>query len=1093
MHWLDEISAHALEDEATAVGALLRDVAPIEARDKAVRARAAALIANQRAHGPGSTVEAFLQSYGLSTREGIAMLCLAEALLRIPDAANADTLIDDTFAQGNWREHLGKSDSTLVNASAYALLLTGSVLKLDEKESLAGWFGGLIKRSGEPVIRQALRSGMKFLGTQFVMGETVADAIANARAHEKQGYCLSYDILGEGARTDTQARGYVESYLSGIRQIAAAATETELYARPGISVKLSALHARYTQTQRDRVWAELLPRLKAILRVAKECNIAVSLDAEEANRLELELEIYKDLLADPEFAGFDGIGFVLQAYQKRAVHVARALTKMATDLKRRIPVRLVKGAYWDSEIKYAQMMGLPGYPVFTRKEHTDLSYLACAQELLRAPAHIYPQFASHNALTVATILEMGGDQPFEFQRLHGMGESLHDQLVGSEGDLGPLRPANAGLTPAASGSPTATRSTSQGGLTPPSQPSAATPAASRLAPSATHATSETPHRRHRCRIYAPVGAHKDLLAYLIRRLLENGANSSFVHLLLDAATPIEALTESPIAHSRAHHGAMNPAIPLPADLYGAARKNSAGIDFGYRSLREPFMASVAAYLQKSSPAPADMAKPEATVARAVAAFPPWDKTPVAERAEALRRTADAMETHAPELIGLCITEAKKTYADAIAEIREAVDFCRYYAALAESQFAPVTLPGPTGESNVLSLHGRGAFLCISPWNFPLAIFVGQVAAALVSGNTVLAKPAEQTPRIAARAVELFHQSGVPIDALILCPGPGETVGAALAAHPDIAGICFTGSTVVAKILQRTLAAGDGPIVPLIAETGGMNAMIVDSSALLEQACDDIIVSAFGSAGQRCSGLRMLFVQEEVAQDLHDLLVGAMDELRVGDPALLSTDIGPVIDVEAQTSLQAHIKATGRMARWSHISSLHSSLAGESNSRANLVGGTPTQESPHGFASANPAPPQGGSNNYFVLPTAIGLDDAAILTTETFGPVLHVFRYKAKELPALLKRIHATGYGLTFGLHTRLRSVVEEVLEHAPMGNRYVNRSMIGAVVGVQPFGGEGLSGTGPKAGGPHYLLRFAAERSTTINTAAIGGNVELLK
>lgn len=1059
MHWLDEISAHALQDEPTAVAALLKAVAPIEARDKAIRARAAGLIANQRARGPGSTVEAFLQSYGLSTREGIAMLCLAEALLRIPDAANADTLIDDTFAQGNWKEHLGKSDSTLVNASAYALLLTGSVLKLDEKESLAGWFGGLIKRSGEPVIRQALRAGMKFLGTQFVMGETVADAIANARTHEKQGYCLSYDILGEGARTDAQAKGYVESYLAGIRQIAAAASETELYARPGISVKLSALHARYTETQRDRVFAELLPRLKAILRVAKECNIAVSLDAEEANRLELELEIYRELLTDPEFAGFEGIGFVLQAYQKRAVHVAQALAKMATELNRRIPVRLVKGAYWDSEIKYAQVMGLPGYPVFTRKEHTDLSYLACAQELLRAPAHIYPQFATHNALTAATIIEMAGDQPFEFQRLHGMGESLHDQLVGVEG-----------------------------GLTPPSHPTDATPAASRLAQRATHSSSES-SRRHRCRIYAPVGAHKDLLAYLIRRLLENGANSSFVHLLLDAATPIDALTESPIAQSRAHAGAMNPAIPLPADLYGTGRKNSAGIDFGYRALREPFLAGVAPYLNASLRATSgsaaiqtnakkdaglprrpdgrlamtdmDVAQINPAVTRALAAFPTWDKTPVAVRADCLRRAADAMEKQAAELIALCITEAHKTYADAIAEIREAVDFCRYYAALAESQFAPVTLPGPTGESNVLSLHGRGPFLCISPWNFPLAIFVGQVAAALVSGNTVLAKPAEQTPRIAARAVEIFHASGVPVDALILCPGPGETVGAALAAHPAIAGICFTGSTAVAKILQRTLAAKDGPIVPLIAETGGMNAMIVDSSALLEQACDDIITSAFGSAGQRCSGLRMLFVQEDVAQELHDLLVGAMDELRVGDPALISTDIGPVIDLDAHTNLQAHISATTRMARWSHSSSLHSPLA--------------------------------GSKNCFVLPTAIGLDDPAILTSETFGPVLHVFRYKAKELPALLARIHATGYGLTFGLHTRLRSVVDAVLENAPMGNRYVNRSMIGAVVGVQPFGGEGLSGTGPKAGGPHYLLRFAAERTTTINTAAIGGNVELLK
>ena len=995
--WPDTISSNALADEETAVRALLGRTQPLVALDSTVRARASALITNQRASGPGNTVESFLQSYGLSTKEGIAMMCLAEALLRIPDAHTADDLIEDTFTTGNWKQHLGQSDSTLVNASTWALMLTGSVLDLDKGESISGWFGGLIKRSGEPVIRQALRAGMKFLGTQFVMGESVTDAISNAKADEKTGYTISYDILGEGARTDAQALGYVDSYLTGIRQIAAASSAAKLFMRPGISVKLSALHPRYQEAQRERVFAELLPRLKSILRVGKECNIAVSLDAEEANRLELELDIYKDLLEDPEFSDFEGIGFVLQAYQKRAIYVAEALSALAKKLNRRIPVRLVKGAYWDGEIKHAQMLGLPGYPVFTRKEYTDLSYLACAQILLANAANIYPQFATHNALTVATIASLAEQHhvavgAFEFQRLHGMGESLHDQIV----------------------------------------------------------------KTYPVRIYAPVGAHKDLLAYLIRRLLENGANSSFVHLLMDRATPVDSLTVSPIDRARASDAKPSSAIPLPVALYGPARTNPLGVDFGYASLRTPFFAAVAPHLTLPA-APNDIAVKDipALIARAKKAFRTWDETSVATRAAMLRKAADLLEERRAQFIGLTIAEAKKTYSDAVSEIREAADFCRYYANEAERAMAPQPLPGPTGESNLLTLHGRGVFACISPWNFPLAIFTSQVVAALVTGNVVIAKPAEQTPRIAAAAVKLLHDTGIPMDILQLACGTGETVGSSLVAAPEVAGVCFTGSTSVAKAIGRALAAKDGPIVPFIAETGGMNAMIVDSSALLEQACDDIILSAFGSAGQRCSSLRLLFVQEEVAQSLKDLLVGAMDELRVANTSDLATDIGPVIDREAQQKLLAHTVATARIARWSHTI---------------------------------PAP----ADDTYVAPHVFGLDSPDVLKEEIFGPVLHIFTFKSKQLPHILSDISNSGYGLTFGLHSRLRSKMNEILDAIPAGNRYVNRSMTGAVVGVQPFGGEGLSGTGPKAGGPHYLLRFITERTTTINTAAIGGNVELL-
>jgi RHH-type proline utilization regulon transcriptional repressor/proline dehydrogenase/delta 1-pyrroline-5-carboxylate dehydrogenase len=1011
---LDSLSAKALEDEVLAIQNLLARIAPLAALDAGIRACAETLIAKQRALGPGTTIEAFLQTYGLSTKEGIAMLCLAEALLRIPDATTADALIEDTFQSGNWKQHLGEGETTLMQASSWALMLTGGVLKLGQEESVAGWFGGLIKRAGEPVIRQALKAGMGFIGGHFVMGETIPAAIAHAAAAEERGYRISYDILGEGARTNAQAEHYLGAYLLAIGDIARGAPEGELLDRPGISVKLSALHPRYSYLQRDRVMIELLPRLKAIIREAMRHRIAIALDAEEATRLDLHLEIYHQLLCDPGFQNFDGIGFVLQAYQKRAIHAVPLLATMAKNAGRRLPVRLVKGAYWDSEIKTAQMEGLSGYPVFTRKEHTDVSYLACAMEMLASGDMIYPQFATHNALTVASIMALAhhaGRTPhdFEFQRLHGMGESLHDQLLSVEGDLLPFAPA----------------------------------------------------QKYRSRIYAPVGAHKDLLAYLIRRLLENGANSSFVHLLLDQATPITSLTESPAAIILRHATIPNPLIPLPIDLYGN-RKNSRGFNPGYRHEHARLEQTLKPLLTQKiePPAVTSLCALDAIVASGQSAWKAWDDLGVTLRAEILRRAADGLEQAEMKFLSLLMREGKKTLTDALAELREAVDFCRYYAALAERVFIPQPLPGPTGENNILTLHGRGVFLCISPWNFPLAIFIGQIAAALVSGNSVLAKPAEQTPTIAAEAVHLLHTAGVPGEVLQLVVGEGETVGAALVNHPAISGVCFTGSTTVAKHINRQLASKDGPIVPFIAETGGQNVMIVDSSALLEQACDDIIGSAFGSAGQRCSALRAVFVQEDVAEDLKKLLIGAMDQLRLGNPTDLATDIGPVIDLEAKMKLNAHIAAMKNRAAWWHATPLPKDVAGD-----------PCFVPPHLFALSN-------------------LDE---LTEEHFGPVLHFLTFKAAELDRVIAAIHATGFGLTFGLQTRLRGKMEAILRRVHVGNRYVNRSMIGAVVGVQPFGGEGMSGTGPKAGGPHYLLRFCHERCTSINTAAIGGNVELLR
>lgn len=998
-----DISSLAFMDEEKAMHVLLSSVEPLAGMEPAVMKRAKAWTTQIRDDGLGHGVEAFLNAYGLDTTEGVALMCLAEALLRIPDANTADALIRDTFEGRHWERYTGSADSWLVNLSSWGLLLTGKVVDFggDAQAGVFKIIKNLVSKTGEPIIREALRKAMKLIGGQFVLGETVSDALSHSKPYGKKGYRFSYDILGEGARSDAQARKYVESYRDGIALIGKSVpANTPLFEAPGISVKLSALHARYQLVKRERVMNELLPRLRDIMKAAKQAGIAVAIDAEEASRLDIEMHLFEALLSDPAFTGWNGIGFVVQAYQKRAFYLIDWLAAQARAQGRIIPVRLVKGAYWDSEIKWAQLLGLPSYPVFTRKEHTDVSYLACANKILSYRDTFFPQFATHNVRTVASILCLSEHYgwkkgSFEFQRLHGMGEALHDIIV----------------------------------------------------------------KDYPSRIYAPVGAHKDLLAYLIRRLLENGANSSFVHLLMDSSKTPEEILADPVAATRKHAQLFNPHIPLPPYLYGTHRKNSAGIDFGNRAQLDALVKAVAAYKDTVLPAAPDItpAALDTAIAKAKQAFPAWATKNAEERARILERAADLMEAKSHELISLCVREAGKTLPDAVAEIREAADFCRYYAAEARTLLTPEELTGPAGESNVLSLHPRGIFACISPWNFPLAIFTGQVAAALATGNCVIAKPAEQTPAIARRAVELFHEAGVPKEVLHLAPGPGESVGAALVADTRIGGVVFTGSVETAQRIQQALARRGGAIVPLIAETGGQNCMVVDSSALPEQAVDDILLSAFGSAGQRCSALRVLFVQEDIADELIALLAGAMQELQVDDPAKPETDIGPVIDKEAQAMLLAHIEKLKQSAK--------------------LVAAAPLNTKAKG---------------HFVAPHAFEIRHIGELTREVFGPVLHIVRFKTGTLPKVIDAINSTGYGLTFGIHSRVDDHIRLLASQVHAGNIYVNRSMIGATVGVQPFGGEGLSGTGPKAGGPLYLLRFLTERTTTINTAAIGGNVSLL-
>ena len=940
----------------------------------AITARAADLVRRIRAEANPSLMEHFLSEYGLSTREGVALMCLAEAMLRVPDRETIDALIEDKIAPSDWGRHLGEASSSLVNASTWALMLTGKVLD-DDQGGIAGTLRGAIRRLGEPVIRAAVTRAMKEMGRQFVLGETIRKALDRARTREAEGFTYSYDMLGEAAMTGADAARYARDYSDAIAAIAKACDKGSVQMNPGISIKLSALHPRYEVAQQARVMAELVPVVLSLARQAKAAGMGMNIDAEEQDRLVLSLQVIEAVLSDPSLAGWDGFGVVVQAYGKRAGPVIDWLHELASRLDRRIMVRLVKGAYWDSEIKRAQVEGLPGFPLFTSKVATDVSYIANARKLIGYGDRIYPQFATHNAQTVAAVLEMAGDIAFEFQRLHGMGERLHDIVL-----------------------------------------------------------KET---RGRCRIYAPVGAHRDLLAYLVRRLLENGANSSFVHQIVDESVSPEEVARDPfeaLAEARAPAG-----LAAPEAIFGAGRRNAMGFDLSDAATLARIDAARAADLPDAVPltlraptgqrvavrnpatgAPVGhVTEADArTVARAIEDARIWD-APAAERAAVLRRAADLYEENFGPIFGVLAREAGKILPDCVGELREAVDFLRYYAA----------------EGEAATAAPRGVIVAISPWNFPLAIFTGQIAAALMAGNAVLAKPAEQTPMIAAIAVRLLHQAGVPPHVLQLLPGQGGTVGAALTSDSRVNGVVFTGSTETAQTIARAMAATMAPGTPLIAETGGLNAMIVDSTALPEQAVRDIVASSFRSAGQRCSALRCLYVQEDIAPHVVAMIKGAMDELRVGDPWNLTTDVGPVIDAEAQGGIDAYLDA-----RADRI--LHRVWA----------------------------PKQG----HFIAPVLLKVGGIAELEREIFGPVLHVATFRAGELDRVIADINARGFGLTFGLHTRIDSRVQEVTDAIHAGNIYVNRNQIGAVVGSQPFGGEGLSGTGPKAGGPLYLARFFA-------------------
>jgi len=1011
-------------DDTSMARSLLAGATLSPDREARIDARATRLVEaiRSRAGGLGG-VEELLREYSLSSPEGLALMVLAEALLRVPDATTADRLIEDKLGQGDFLHHETRSDAFLVTASAWALGLTARVIQPGATPE--GILATLAKRIGLPAVRTATRQAMRVLGSHFVLGQSIGEALDKARSGHGKLFRYSFDMLGEGARTQADADRYARSYADAIDAIGRAAGNAALPDRPGISVKLSALHPRYDALSRDRVMAELVPVVVGLARQARGYDLNFTIDAEEADRLELSLDVLAAVLADPALAGWSGFGLAIQAYQKRAAEVIDWVVALAQLLDRTLMVRLVKGAYWDTEVKRSQERGLDAYPVFTRKAMTDLNYVACAERLLAARPRIYPQFATHNALTVATILERAGDTSgFEFQRLHGMGDALYETLLEDAPGLA-------------------------------------------------------------CRTYAPVGGHRDLLAYLVRRLLENGANSSFVSVAADSDVPVAALLHRPADIIGRPEAARAAGIPLPAALYGSGRRNSAGVELGHAASLAALVADIrdgivrpaaAAPLidgivqngtERPVLAPADgrllvgtvreasEATADAAVEAARRGFRSWDRTPVARRAEALERAADLLEARRGRLVGLLQAEAGKTLDDAMAELREAVDFLRYYAAQARGLFGEgETLPGPTGEENRLLHRGRGVFVCISPWNFPLAIFVGQVAAGLAAGNAVVAKPAGQTPLIAFEAVRALHEAGVPASALHLIPGDGA-VGARLVAHPAVAGVAFTGSTRTARAINRALAAKDGAIVPLIAETGGINAMIVDATALPEQVADDVVTSAFRSAGQRCSALRLLCLQDDVADPMLAMIIGAARELKLGDPRDLSVQVGPVIDTDAKHRLEAHIASARRTAR------LH-------------------------FAGSAPV------EGVFVAPHIFELHQPGDLTEEVFGPVLHVVRWKANGLDALLDAIAASGYGLTLGVHSRIDTTIDRIVDRLDVGNCYVNRNMIGAVVGTQPFGGSGLSGTGPKAGGPDYLRRFAVEQTITVNTAAAGGNASLI-
>ena len=1029
-----------LKDEASHVRELLEQARLPAAEQATVQATAADLVKRVRVRAQDQgAIEAFMRQYDLGSEEGVLLMCVAEALLRIPDQDTADKLIRDKLGDADWKKHMGGSDSVLVNASTWGLMLTGRLVQINDatRADVPGAFKRLIGRVGEPVIRLAVRQAMKIMGHQFVMGRTIDEAMSRSHKGDNASYRYSFDMLGEGALTMKDAKRYLEDYRRAIHSIGGdhkargGRPDGDVNSAPGISIKLSALYPRYEHAKRARVMAELVPGVLELAQLAKSYGIGCTVDAEETDRLELSLDIIETVVSDASLAGWDGFGVVVQSYQKRTPYTIDYLADLARRIGRRLQVRLVKGAYWDAEIKRAQIEGLPAYPVFTRKQNTDVSYLACAKRLFTHSDAIYPMFATHNAHTIAAVRAIAKGGQYEHQKLHGMGDDLYAEVV----------PADRLNVP--------------------------------------------------CRVYAPVGSHEDLLPYLVRRLLENGANSSFVNRITDENVAIDDLIRDPVEVVSSFASIPHPKIPLPVDLLRSQnhdRKNSMGVnlanDNDLRALAEQLNAAVkpwkatplvpgatptAALLNVTNPSdtrqvvgqwqPADSATVEKALANAVAAQPAWNRTPAASRAAILEHAADQLEARLPEFMALCVKEAGKSLPDGIAEVREAVDFLRYYAKQAREQFGHAEkLPSPTGESNELQLHGRGVFVCISPWNFPLAIFLGQVGAALAAGNSVIAKPAEQTNLIGYYAVKLLLEAGVPEGVVQFLPGDGATVGAALTADPRVAGVAFTGSTDTARAINRAMAARDAAIGVLIAETGGQNAFIADSSALPEQLVKDAMGSAFTSAGQRCSAARVLFVQDDIADKVMTMLTGAMAELKVGDPGLLSTDVGPVIDADALQILKDHAVRMEKEARLIAAASLG-------------------DEAAHGT---------------FFAPRAYELKNLDQLHKEIFGPVLHVIRWKGDQLDAVIDQINATGYGLTLGVHSRIDETVDRISSRINVGNVYVNRNQIGAVVGVQPFGGQGLSGTGPKAGGPHYLLRFATEKTVTVNTTAAGGNASLL-
>jgi len=1024
-----------LADETEIVNMLLAEVQLSPDVEKRINQRARALVSAVRARrADQGLLDAFMQEYDLSSEEGVVLMCLAEALLRIPDDDTAEKLIADKMGDADWESHLGKSSSVLVNASTWGLMLTGKLVALSEstQSNFKSALKRLVNRSGEPVVRTAIRQAMRIMGHQYVMGRTIDEAMDRAQLKKNRIYRHSFDMLGEAALTSEDSERYMDAYRAGIRSIGARDNSDDIFAAPSISVKLSALHPRFEFSHRDQVLRDLTPRVLELAQLAMENRIALTVDTEEADRLMLTLDVFCAVIRDPALAGWNGLGLALQTYQKRAPAVIDMLVDLSAKTGQRIPIRLVKGAYWDAEIKHAQVEGYQGYPVFTRKANTDVSYLACAKMVLANREAFYPQFATHNAQTIAAVTELAGDRlDYEFQRLHGMGEDLYGIVMTEKGF------------------------------------------------------------RHACRVYAPVGSHEDLLPYLVRRLLENGSNTSFVNRIVDETLPVEKVAENPIQKVIETRPVAHPAIPLPRDLYGDERVNSAGFNLAneadvaeltlkmqpFEEVRWDVEPILARKLSRIGGQTKDNINPgrlddtvgvvrqisleelEGAVEDARSFTCDWDQTPGSERAAMLETAADLMEESFAELMALSAREAGKTAHDAISEIREAVDFLRYYALQARKNFdAPIVLPGPTGERNELSLHGKGVFVCISPWNFPLAIFTGQVSAALAAGNTVLAKPADQTPALAALAVRIMHRAGIPRAAVQLVPGRGSIVGAKLTSDPRIDGVALTGSMDTARLINSSLAGRDAPLAAMIAETGGQNTMLVDSSALPEQVVQDVIRSAFHSAGQRCSALRVLYLQDDVADRIIGLLAGAMQELVIGDPRDLSTDVGPVINGSALRELRAHAEKMEKEFRLIAKAPLDPDLPG-----------------------------------HYMAPCAFEIDSINSLEEEVFGPILHVIRYRSKDLDRVIDEINGTGYGLTLGVHSRIDRTQRHIAKSVLAGNCYINRNMIGAVVGVQPFGGERLSGTGPKAGGPHYMFRFATERTLTVNTAAVGGNAVLLE